>query len=280
MARRQIGVVMDLFRYPVKSMLGERLSEVDVAESGVVGDRTYALREASGRVVSAKKWAAMLEFRAAYDRTPSLETLTPLSIRLPDGRTIHAEDTGASSALSNALGRAVALERSQSGQRHRAEIDPSTVFGDVPVERMVPGQTAATLPDTFGLPAGTFFDSAEIHVLTSATLAHVRNLVGADAEIDARRFRPNILVETAPEAEGFVEDDWIGGTLEVGGSVKIAKLRPALRCVMTTHRQSELARDLRVLRAAAQYHDGHVGVFAAVEAAGKVRLGDPVWLAT
>ncbi|HSD10444.1 MAG TPA: MOSC N-terminal beta barrel domain-containing protein, partial [Candidatus Binatia bacterium] len=46
MGRRQIGVVKDLFRYPVKSMLGERLTEVDIGESGVIGDRAYALREA------------------------------------------------------------------------------------------------------------------------------------------------------------------------------------------------------------------------------------------
>ena len=71
MGRRPIGVVKDLFRYPVKSMLGERLIEVDIGESGVIGDRAYALREASGRVVTAKKWPALFEFSARYDRSPS-----------------------------------------------------------------------------------------------------------------------------------------------------------------------------------------------------------------
>jgi uncharacterized protein YcbX len=280
MARQPIGVVEDLFRYPVKSMLGERLSELDVGEGGVVGDRAYALREASGRVVTAKKWAAMLELGACYDRPPSSEHLAPLRITLPDGRTIHAEDPDASSVLSAALGRPVVLERAHSGQRNVAEIDPAIVFGDVSVEDMVAGQTAATLPDVFGLPSGTFFDSASIHVLASATLAHMRRLIGDDARLDPRRFRPNLVVETTPGAEGFVEDGWLGGTLEVGDSVRIAALRPALRCVMTTHRQSDLARDMRVLRTAAQHHRGHVGVFAAVGAAGKVRLGDPVVLVT
>jgi uncharacterized protein YcbX len=272
--------VKDLFRYPVKSMLGEQLSEVDVGEGGVVGDRAYALREASGRVVTAKKWAAMLEISACYERPPSPEHLAPLRITLPDGMTIHAEDSDASSVLSAALGRPVVLERARSGQRNLAEIDPAIVFGDVPVESMVAGQTAATLPDVFGLPSGTFFDSASIHVLASATLAHMRRLIGDDARLDPRRFRPNLVVETTQGAEGFVEDGWLGGTLEVGDGVRIAALRPALRCVMTTHRQSDLARDMRVLRTAAQHHRGHVGVFAAVGAAGKVRLGDPVVLVT
>jgi uncharacterized protein YcbX len=71
MERRHIGVVKDLFRYPVKSMRGERLSAVDIGVHGVIGDRAYALREANGRVVTAKKWANMLEFSARYDAPPT-----------------------------------------------------------------------------------------------------------------------------------------------------------------------------------------------------------------
>jgi uncharacterized protein YcbX len=176
------------------------------------------------------------------------------------------------------LGRQVILERAQGDQHCHAEIDPTTVFGDVPVEDVIPGSTAATLPDTFALSPGTFFDSSSIHVLASGTLAYMRKLTGEDAQLDPSRFRPNILVETEPEVEGFIEDAWLEGTLEVGGSVKIVRMRPALRCVMTTHRQGDLVRDLRILRTAAHHHHNHVGVFAAIGAAGSVRVGDPVVL--
>jgi MOSC domain-containing protein len=280
MERRQIGVVKDLFRYPVKSMLGERLREVDIGAQGVIGDRAYALREANSRVVTAKKWANMLEFSARYDRPPTPGALVPLSITLPDGRIIQAQDPDASAVLSTALGRTVVLERVQSNQHSRAEIDPARVFGDVPVEDVIPGQTAATLPDSFPLPSGTFFDSASIHVLASGTLAHLRTLIGDDAQLDPRRFRPNIVVETAPGEEGFLEDAWLEGTLEIGRSVRIMQLRPALRCVMTTHRQADLVRDLRILRTAAQHHHTHVGVFAAIDAPGSVGIGDSVMLVT
>jgi uncharacterized protein YcbX len=280
MARRTIGVVKDLFRYPVKSMLGERLAEFDIGENGVIGDRVYGLRETSGRVVSAKKWPALFEFSARYDRPPSPAEAAPVSITLPDGRPIQAQDPNASSLLSAVLGRAVRLELAESGRRSHAEIDPATVFGDVAIEDMIPGQTVATLPEVFALPAGTFFDSAAIHVLTSGTLAHVGKLIGEDAEVDPRRFRPNIVVQTAPGVEGFLEDDWLAGTLEVGEAVRIVGMRPALRCVMTTHRQADLERDRRVLRAAAQHHRGHVGVFAAIGASGKVRVNDAVVLVT
>jgi uncharacterized protein YcbX len=172
----------------------------------------------------------------------------------------------------------VKLERARPDEHSRAEIDPATVFGDVGVANVTPAFTETTLPDTFGLPHGTFFDSAMIHVLASGSLEHMHSLIGADAQLDPRRFRPNIVVETDPRLMGFVEDEWVGGTLEAGPAVKIVAMQQALRCVMTTHQQSELVRDLRILRAAAQHHNAKLGVFASIGAPGKVRVGDPVCL--
>ncbi len=289
MARRQIGTVMELFRYPVKSMLGERLERLEVGERGVIGDRAWALRESgNGKVVSAKKFARMLDLRAAYESPPRDDEPrgepAPIRIQLPDGRTLHAADADAAAILSAVLGREVAIERAMASQHTRAGIDPGTIFGDVPIENVMPQLTVATMPDSFSLVNGTFFDSATMHVLATGTLAHMRSLVGDGAQLDARRFRPNIVVDTGATANGFVEDEWIGQTLEVGGGanggiVKIVAMQPALRCVMTTHRQEDLGRDLRIIRAAAQFHKATVGVFASVGATGTVRLGDPVFLA-
>src|SRR5215472_5518400 len=244
MAQSQVGVIKELFRYPVKSMLGERLTEVEVGLKGIIGDRAWALRELNGRIVTAKKWANMLGFSASYDSTPEPGQLAPVKITLPDGSSVHADDPGASDVISSYLGRPVKLERARPDEHSRAEIDPTTVFGDVGVANVTPGFTETTLPDTFGLPHGTFFDSAMIHVLATGTLEHMCSLVGADAQLDPRRFRPNIVVETDPRLTGFVEDEWLGGTLEAGPAVKIVALQQALRCVMTTHQQSELIRDL------------------------------------
>ena len=280
MGKRQVGIVKELFRYPVKSMLGERLGELDVGKDGVVGDRAWALHEDNGRVVTAKKWANMLEFRAAYDSPPTSSDLTPLRIVLPDGRSIHAADAGASEAISAVLGRKVRLVSVRPGEHARAEIDPQTVFGDLAVADVLPPFTEQTLPDHFALLKGTFFDSAAIHLLATASLAHMRSLIGEDARLDPRRFRPNIVVETDPRITGFVEDEWVGGTLEVADSVRIIKIEPALRCVMTTHRQQDLPRDLRILRTAARQHQAKLGVFAWIGQPGRVRLGDQVWLVT
>jgi uncharacterized protein YcbX len=278
--KSQVGVVKELFRYPVKSMLGESLAELDISEKGVVGDRALALRERNGRIVTAKKWANLLDFRASYDVLPKPEHLAPVTITLPDGRRIHAEDADASAVISRALGRQMTLDRAQVDEHARAEIDPQTVFGDVSVESVKPGFTEATLPDSFRLLRGGFFDDSAIHFLTTGSLSHLRSFMGGDAQLDPRRFRPNIFIETDPRVSGFIEDEWLAGTLEVGESVKIVKLKPALRCVMTTHRQQELVRDRRILRAAAQHHAAQLGVFASIGASGKVCIGDPVWLLT
>ena len=288
MARRQIGTVKELFRYPIKSMLGERLERLEVGARGVVGDRAWALRESgNGKVVSAKKFARMLELRASYESPPRNDgadgEAAPIRIQLRDGRTLHAADADAAATLSAVLGREVVIERAQAGQHTRAGIEPATIFGDVPIENVMPQLTVATMPDSFSLVNGTFFDSATMHVLATGTLAHMRSLIGEGAQLDARRFRPNIVVDTGTVANGFVEDEWIGQTLEVGteanaGIVKIVAMQPALRCVMTTHAQEDLGRDLRIIRAAAQFHKATVGVFASIGAIGTVRLGDPVYL--
>lgn len=289
MERQQVGVVKEIFRYPVKSMLGEQLSECEIDATGLIGDRAYALREPNGRVVTAKRWSQMFEFSARYDTLPTAGELAPLSISLPDGRNISAQAADAASALSAALGHEVVLERAQPDQKNQAGIDPATVFGDIPADEAAPEFGTKTLPDFFPLPPGTFFDSASIHVLASGTLAHMRKLLGEDSQLggedtqlDPRRFRPNIVVETESGLEGFLEDDWLEGTLEVGQGatqgVTIVQLKPALRCVMTTHRQAGLAREMKILRTGVQHHNNKLGVFASIGTPGRVKVGDPVVL--
>jgi MOSC domain-containing protein len=279
MERRKVGTVSALFRYPVKSMLGERPAEFALTAGGTLGDRAWAVREASGRIATAKKWPAMLGFRASYDSPPRADELAPVTIVFPDGSTIHAADLEASGRLSAVLGRPVSLQRARPDEHSRGEIDPQTIFADVPVEQILPGLTSQTIPDTFGLLRGAFFDSAPIHVLASGSLEHMKRLCGGDSILDPRRFRPNIFVDTGG-AEGFVEDEWLEGALEIGETVRIIAMKPALRCVMTTHAQPDLPRDLSILRTAARNHKATLGVFAEIGAPGTVRVGDPVYLSS
>ena len=280
MTRRMIGKVSALARYPVKSMLGEQLDELLITERGAVGDRAYALRElATRQIASAKKFPRLFEFRATCDCAPASGRMAPVTIELPGGRMIHAEDADASELISAALGRKVSLERASTARAELAGIDPATIFADVPVEKVFPGLTAATLPGYFALEKESFFDTAVMHVIASGTLRHMAKLAAPGSVFDPRRFRPNIFVDTGERDDAFIEDEWLGGTLEVGDSVRIVAMQPALRCVMTTHPQQDLPRDYTILRTAAFHHQANVGVFASIGAPGRVRLGDPVYLA-
>lgn len=125
------------------------------------------------------------------------------------------------------------------------------------------------------LPAGTFFDLAVMHVLTTATIERLRTLY-PEGRFEVRRFRPNIVVSTGPDQQGFVENDWIGQTIAVGDEVRLRITGPCPRCVMTTLPQGDLPKDPGILRAAAQHNEANVGVYADVVAGGTTRRGDSV----
>src|SRR6476646_2376709 len=110
-----VGVVEELWRYPVKTMIGEQLNATEVSESGLLGDRAYALRDTSdGKIATAKnprKWPNLFDYRAALVGVPIAGAkLPPARITLPNGTTIGTEDTDASRILSAALKREVKLE--------------------------------------------------------------------------------------------------------------------------------------------------------------------------
>ena len=89
-------------------------------------------------------------------------------------------------------------------------------------------------------------------------------------------FRPNIVVEPASGEKSFVENAWIGKTLDIGAEVRLSITGPCSRCVMTTLAQGDLPKDPGILRTAAQHNHVQVGVYAAVVRGGTIRRGDSV----
>src|SRR5579864_6474024 len=103
-----VGSVVSLWRYPVKSMMGEELNASHVTEHGLLGDRTRALvDQTTGRVASAKnprEWGRLFDFRASFvDHPKPGEPLPDVRISLPDGRQVMADRPEADDALSEAL---------------------------------------------------------------------------------------------------------------------------------------------------------------------------------
>jgi uncharacterized protein YcbX len=269
--------VVSLWRYPVKSMMGEELNASEVTERGLVGDRRFALRDReTGKVVGAKnprKWGNFFAFRAAFVEPPQARSEMPaVRITLPDGTVVTSRDHDLEQALSRALGREVTFEEVRPGGEK-----PSSVKA----EEYWPDMEGLDFRDTvtdFELPEGTFFDLAVVHLLTTATLDRLRALY-PEGRFEARRFRPNIVVKTGPDEEGFVENEWIGRTVSIGDEVRLRISGPCPRCVMTTLAQGDLPKDAGILRTAAQNNHANVGVYADVVQAGAVRRGDPVSLA-
>jgi uncharacterized protein YcbX len=127
------------------------------------------------------------------------------------------------------------------------------------------------------MPPQTFFDLATIHVLTTATIDRLRQLY-PEGRFEARRFRPNIVVEPSPAVKDFVENGWVRRILHIGDEVRLKITGPCTRCVMTTLAQGDLPQDLGILRTAARFNQVNVGVYASVEHGGNLKRGDPVWV--
>jgi MOSC domain-containing protein len=271
----QVGSVAALWRYPVKSMMGEELNSSGVTDRGLLGDRQFAVVDrATGKVGGAKnprKWGNFFDFRATYPQPPGMGATAPRArIILPDGTEVTTGQTDLEQVLSRVFGRDVAVEEAQPGQR------PTSATA----EEYWPDMDGLDYRDTvtdFDMPAGTFFDIGVVHLLTTATLDRLRALY-PQGRFEARRFRPNIVIST-PEKEGFVENDWVGGTITVGGDVRLAITEPCPRCVMITLPQGDLPKDSGILRTAAQHNGVNVGVYASVLSGGTIHRGDAVTLA-
>ena len=271
------GTVVALWRYPVKSMLGEELNATEITAQGLLGDRAYALVDrADGKVASAKnprKWPSLFDFRAALADSPRAAALPPVRITLPDGTTVTSAQDDVAAVLSRTLGRQVTLDAMVPGQ---AGTPAAAASPPREAEEYWPDMDGLDYRDTvtdFALPEGTFFDGAVVHLLTTATLARLDELYPA-GRFETRRFRPNIVVAPGDGVTGFVENAWIGHTVAIGEQVRLSITGACPRCVMTTLPQSDLPRDAGILRTAAQHNQAGVGVYAAVLQGGTVRRGD------
>jgi len=283
-APRVVGSIVALWRYPVKSMMGEELNASEVSECGLLGDRSYALIDSSdGKVASAKnprKWPHLFDFRAALAKMPRMGTdLPPVQITLPDGAMVDSDQPGLNRILSRALEREVTLGAIAPSAMNLAE-SASPGIGARKVEEYWPDIEGFEHRDTVTdcrLPEGTFFDAASVHLLTTATLDRLRMLY-PQGRFEARRFRPNMVVQTAKSVEDFVENAWVGHTLAIGDSIRLSITRLCARCVMTTLPQGDLPNDPGILRTAARHNRASVGVYASVMQGGVVRRGDAVRL--
>jgi uncharacterized protein YcbX len=240
-----VGRVAELWWYPVKSFLGQRVHSFTVTPGGVPGDRAFGLADATtGRVLSAKRVHQLVS--AGTDGSEMV---------LPDGRHVSPSDPDAASLLSAWLGRDVRIVRASGGDV-RPEIEGEE-------------------DETFRGEAGGLHDDSPMHIVTTSTLAFLRTLYPG-GDYDARRFRPNIVIDTA-DAEGPVEQAWIGRMLRIGAA-EFDVTKTCHRCVITTLPQFELPHDPAILRTVNQQAEGACGVYLRARAEAEIGTGDYVLL--
>jgi uncharacterized protein YcbX len=246
-----------LWRYPVKSLQGERLDAAVVEADGLRGDRRFGVRdEGSGKILTARREPRLLLAGAtlADDGEPQ--------ITLPGGEVVGGGGTRTDAALSDWLGRAVALVAADGAPGGTAEF-----FADATDD--------ASAAIEWTMPPGRFVDAMPLLVLTTASL-RAGAALHPDGQWDVRRFRPNVLVDL--DGRGFVEDGWCDGTLSVDG-VRLVPRQPCIRCTMVTRPQPGLDRDLDVYKALSRHHAGTLGVWTEVATTGTIAVGDPVEVA-
>jgi uncharacterized protein YcbX len=294
--------IRELWRYPVKSLGGERLEAVDVERRGLVGDRLWAvLDRRTGELTGAKKLPALLELEARFGRPPlrgeAPRRVPPVVITFPDGEALASDDARLERRLGDFVGRAVALvplrPARELGHYRSLQADKASLrqtFGLEPGEplpdlSMLPAGLLAML-GLFATPPGTYFDVSPLHVLTTASLAALER-AAPGLSLEARRFRPNVLVDMGAEV-GLVEVGWPGATLSFGtqgshGSRGSGGARDALRarvvcvtprCAMPARRHLELPAEPRVSKVVASEAERCLGVYASPLAEGRLGVGD------
>ncbi len=236
--------VKELWRYPVKSLQGERVESSEVSAVGLHGDRRYAIFDAeTGLGLSARRVPELLFGRASTAVDGSV------SIHLPDG-SMAVDDA----ALSTWLGRKVVLRSSdevaRDGSARRFENVDDFEHED------------ASAWHPFEASLGAFQDSgqAAVSLVSDATLGRWPQ----------RRFRPNIVLA------GSGEDDLVGQRVTIGFA-QLDVMKQLGRCVMVTRPQpGTIEKDLDVLRTIHRERDGKLAIGALVASPGLVSVGDPV----
>jgi len=230
--------IAELWRYPVKSLQGERLEAVAVTADGLEGDRQFAIYDVESGLGLTGRRVPELLFASARTRADGTAEIT-----LPDGSLAGDDDT-----LSHWLGRSVALRSAatEAGRRYENVVD----FEHESTSDWKPFDGAAR----------AFHDNsgARVSLVSTATLG----------SWDPRRFRANVLLD------GEGEDSLVGSRVTLGEATLDVGMRIE-RCVMTTRAQAGgIERDLDVLRTIARERDACLAVGAVVIDQGTVRFGD------
>ena len=247
--------LVEIARYPVKSLQGEAMSSAEIDPDGLRGDRCWGIRdEVTGKILTGRRAPELLWASAALTSDG-----TPL-ITLPTGVTCDGPGAGTDAALSAWLGQPVRLVPAVNVPAARAEF-----FADATDD------TSEAIEWT--MPAGRFVDAQPLLVVTTASRRTAAALYPG-GDWDLRRFRPNLVIDV--DGDGWMEDAWCGHSVVRIGTACLRPQEPCMRCTMPTRPQPGLDEDREIFRTLARHHGGRFGAWTAVMLGGTVSVGDEV----
>ncbi len=278
----------DIFRYPVKSMMGESLPTAQLIANGIPGDRAWAVRdEVRGGIRGGKKIPGLMQLAARYPEEPGGTASSTAEITLSDGSTIGTRDDDINARLSADLDHEVSLwplmptdmldhYRRGAPDHEDFEQELREIFARTPDE---PLPDISVFPPEileYESPPGTYFDAFPLLLMTRQSLASMQARQPG-SQFDVRRFRPNLLLDDTASSGDFPEEAWAGKRLQIG-SVILKAEAVCPRCAMTTHGFADLPKDPTIMRTLVQENGGNLGLYASVEEPGEVTIGDSIKL--
>lgn len=287
-----IAHVTNLYRYPVKSVGGGEVDRIEISNSGVVGDRNWAIiDERESEIRTARRWPRLLHLVARYLVPPVADayddTVSPVEISGLDGSSCASNSPEIDAWLSRQLERPAHLSPRQPAHRvdhyclnkgyrppeeimeamdwQEGEIIPDWSNSDN--ENIVAMQKYVTVP-------GTYVDASPVHLLSQNSLDDLAQTSGLDAS--HARFRPNVVINV-PGGKGTPELDWVGRRLALGTTILRVRA-PTIRCVIPGRAQPfiGLTEQSRMTGVLVRQYQRMLGVYLLVEQPGTVSVGDAV----
>src|SRR4051795_7308614 len=287
------GSVAEIWRYPVKSMGGERLARSAITTRGVHADRMWAVRDVElDTFTTARRWPGLLQCSARFAEDPAGRSADPgdvleVVVTFPDGEEVASSDPAIHDRLSEQIGKPARLESLPALSEKRRYRTPQVTKADLrrqfaipegeplPDFSMLPVRKLAELA-RYATPLGALYEAYPIHLVTRASLRALAER-SPGSQFDVRRFRPNVLLEC--EGAELAEFGWCGGRLRAPDVAFDADI-PTLRCSIPTRQQGDLPADPDVLRTINAHADHCLGVYANVATAGTLAEGDPLEFVT
>ncbi|WP_377891124.1 MOSC domain-containing protein [Alkalihalobacillus sp. R86527] len=235
-----VGMISEITRHPVKSMRGQRVNETKVMNYGLYGDRSHALLDENESFLTITQFPDMVTYTAVFSGPDSLESFPEPIVTTMSGGTSNWSDEEWLEEIEERSGKKL----------KRISYHPEHV------------------------PVGAI-EEANLLLVTDASLNALAEAWGR--EVDDRRFRPNLQIALTNQ-EAFVEQEWIGKTLQIGENVKVDVTGPCERCMIITVDPESGSRQPDLLKRVVKHHRNQFGIYLRVVETGIIKVGDDIHL--